>query len=83
MTNENKKKCREYVKKNGMTLITRISDMPCYFLSPKVTLLYEDMDGNPCLCEAVYKKDNQWKPAYFERVADGAVMVNCIAYRED
>lgn len=58
--------------------------MPSQFLDEPVELIYEDMDGYPCVCDAIYT-DNRENPMFnkpfFKREADGVRMMNCIAWR--
>jgi hypothetical protein len=82
MTDENIKRVREEVKRGGWEIIWLGAEMPCPFLDEPVFLLYEDMDGNPCICAAIYTRDRnqvEFRP-YFKR-DDGAKMVNCIAWK--
>ena len=84
MTTDNKRRVREEVERNGWTIIWIGAEMPCKFLDEVVNLLYEDMDGQPCICQAAYtydKKSFQHLP-YFKRVTDGSHMVNCIAWKK-
>ena len=82
MNADNRKKVRRIVEEEGWTVIWVGADMPCEFLDEPVYLLYEDMDGYPCICEAIYTFDREpyyYRP-YFKR-KDGARMVNCIAWK--
>lgn len=83
MTSENQKRVREEVENRGWTIIWVAADMPCAFLDEPVELLYEDMDGQPCICEAVYTYDkSEFRLNPYFRRTDGAKMVNCIAWRK-
>lgn len=83
MSPDNIKRVRKEVEENGWTIIWLGAEMPCAFLGDPVELLYEDMDGQPCVCEAVYTYDKdcfEFRP-YFRRT-DGAKMVKCIAWKK-
>ena len=87
MTDENKKRLREEVEIGGWTIIWAGAVMPCALLDEPCELLYEDMDGYVCQCDAIYTVDRSpysYKP-YF-RGTSGAVkdakMCNCIAWRK-
>ena len=82
MSPDNRKRVRKEVERNGWTIIWAGADMPCEFFDEPVMLLYEDMDGQPCVCEAIYTHDKnafEHRP-YFKRT-DGARMVQCIAWK--
>lgn len=84
MNIDNKKRVAKTVRDEGWTIIWVGAEMPCHFLDPCVLLMYEDMDGQPCICEAIYTYDKSeftHRP-YFKRKSDGARMVNCIAWKE-
>lgn len=83
MNPDNKKRVRKEVERGNWTIIWIGADMPCEFLNEKVELMYEDMDGQPCICEAVYTHDKNafTHTPYFKRT-DGARMMNCIAWRK-
>jgi hypothetical protein len=83
MSPDNIKQVRREVEENGWTIIWLGAEMPCAFLNDPVELLYEDMDGQPCVCEATYTYDKgcfEFRP-YFRRT-DGAKMVKCIAWKK-
>lgn len=59
--------------------------MPCAFLDEPVELIFEDMDGYPCVCDAIYTYGDSIGRVnahpYFQRSNDGTHMMNCIAWR--
>lgn len=60
MTGDMKKRCREIVEKDGWNRIGIIEDDPDVLLWNKtgaIELLYENMDGKPCICIATYIKE--------------------------
>ena len=82
MSPNNRKLVKKEVEQNGWTIIWVGADMPCEFFDEPVMLLYENMDGQPCVCEAIYTYDKnafEHRP-YFKRT-DGARMCNCIAWK--
>lgn len=83
MNDEYKKIVREKVDAENWNIIWIGGEMPCWLLDEPVELLYEDMDGYPCVCDAIYTSDRS-NPTmvvkYFKRY-DGARMMNCIAWR--
>lgn len=84
MNYDKRKVAREIVEKEGYTIIWVGAKMPCEFLDEKVELLFENMDGIICTCDAIYTYDKgsfRHTP-YFKRVPDGARMVNCIAWKK-
>lgn len=84
MGSDNRKKVRYEVERGNWTIIWVGADMPCAFLDEEVELLYEDMDGQPCICEAIYTCDPSPAPyaPYFKRKSDGIKMSYCIAWRK-
>lgn len=85
MTYENKKRLREEVKNGGWIIIWAGANMPCAYLDEPVELIYENMDGVPEVCDAVYTYGDGGSRMnavpFFKRVADGVHMANCIAWR--
>lgn len=81
MTDERKKKIRKIVERDGWTIIWACAPMPCAVLDEEVELMYEDMDGNACVCEARYTREHDWGAPRFIRCSDGARMGNLIAWR--
>lgn len=79
-----KKYCREKIKNEGWHRLGIIDDDPSSLLWGKnVMLMYENMDGDPCVCTATYIRDDWSK--YFRAVdgpAKGNRMANLIAYKE-
>ena len=56
MTEENKRKCRAEIDKGGWLTLGIIEPTPSPLLWDKeVEIMYEDMDGYPCTCNAIYK----------------------------
>jgi len=84
MTEENKRKCREIIEKESWNKIGVVEEKPsCLLWNKEVELMYEDMDGHPCKCNALYVHDlcND----YFKATtgpAKGNRMCGLIAYRE-
>lgn len=85
MTSENKKRLREVVEHGGWIIIWAGANMPCAYLDEPVALIYEDMDGCPAVCNAVYTYGDGGRRMnavpFFKRVPDGAHMMNCIAWK--
>ena len=75
---------RKIVNQDGWNIIWIGAKMPCEFFDEEVELLYEDMDGQPCICYAIYTYDKSgfYHNPYFQRKSDGAKMVQCIAWRK-
>ena len=85
MTEENKRRCREEIEKGGWHKLGIIEPDPSPLLWDKeVEIIYEDMDGQPCKCNAIYVYD-AFSSNYF-RATDGAAkgnrMCGVVAYRE-
>lgn len=84
MTEELKEKCRELIENEGWHRIGIIDPNPSPLLWNKnVKLMYENMDGRPCVCTALYYHDERRN--YFEAVsgpAKGNKMCNLIAFKE-
>ena len=83
MSPDNIKRLRHEVEHGGWIIIWAGANMPCQFLDESVELIYEDMDGRPAICNAIYTYDRGdllIKP-YFKRDADGVRMMNCVAWR--
>lgn len=85
MTEENKKRCREEIELRNWHKLGIIEENPSPLLwNKEVELMYEDMDGYPCVCNAIYVHDDFGR-IYFRAtngVASGNRMSSCIAYRE-
>lgn len=85
MTSENKKRLREEVEHGGWIIIWAGANMPCAYLDEPVELIYENMDGYPTVCNAVYTYGDGGSRMnavpFFKRVPDGVHMMNCIAWR--
>lgn len=78
MTSETKEKLRRKIESEGWNIIWACGEMPHW--DEKVELIYDDMDGHPCVCDAIYVRNKEIGFSYFER-ADGARMVKCIAWK--
>lgn len=83
MSPDNVKRLRHEVKHGAWIIIWAGANMPCEFLDEPVELIYEDMDGCPCICNAIYTYDrgSLLRTPYFKRDKDGVRMINCIAWR--
>lgn len=83
MSIDNRKRVAKIVKEEDWTIIWVGADMPCQLLDEQVLLMYEDMDGEPCICEAIYTYDRHYyqHEPYFKRISDGAHMMQCIAWK--
>lgn len=84
MNYDKRKTARDIVEKGRYTIIWVGADMPCEFLDEKVELIYENMDGVICACDAIYTYDKNafGHNPYFKRCSDGAHMVKCIAWKK-
>lgn len=83
MSPDNIKRLRHEVENGGWIIIWAGANMPIAILNEPVELIYEDMDGVPCKCDAIYtygENKNTFRIPFFERT-DGAHMLNCIAWR--
>ena len=84
MTEENKRKCRAEIEKGGWLKLGIIEPTPSPLLWDKeVEIMYEDMDGYPCTCNAIYKYSAFG--SYFIATngsAKGNRMCKVFAYRE-
>lgn len=82
MTQENIKRLRHEVEHGGWIIIWAGANMPIASLNEPVELIYENMDGVPEKCNAIYTYGNNMinRKPYFRR-DDGVCMVNCIAWR--
>lgn len=81
---DEKQRVRDEVERGGWTIIWVGAKMPCAFLNEEVELMFENMDGYACVCDAIYTCERQiigYTP-FFKRKSDGARMVNCIAFRK-
>ena len=84
MTSENKKICRDLIAKEGWNKLGIIEEDPSPLLwNEEVELMYEDMDGHPCRCKAIYEHD-AWHNCFVATngTAKGNRMSGCIAYKE-
>lgn len=87
MTEQDKECCREEIAKDGWHKVGQIEPEPDVLLwntDKEVRIIYEDMDGRPCMCNAVVKHD-LCGPTYFRATtgaAKGNRMSGVIAYRE-
>lgn len=85
MTSENKRLCRDLIEKEGWNKLGIIEENPSALLwNKEVELMYEDMDGQPCRCNAIYVH-KEFGQKYFQATngcAKGNRMSSCIAYRE-
>lgn len=79
MSPDNRKRLREEVENGGWIIIWAGANMPVAYLNEPVELIYENMDGQPEVCNAVYTYGDK-RFAHFRRT-DGVVMVKCIAWR--
>ena len=84
MNSENKRRCREEIEKRNWNKLGIVEEDPSPLLwNKEVELMYEDMDGQPCMCNAIYEHDS-FRSCF--RAIDGAAkgnrMSGCIAYRE-
>ena len=85
MNADDRERVRKIVDQDGWNIIWIGAKMPCEFLDEEVELLYEDMDGQPCICYAIYTYDKKRilpSPIFSEKKSDGAKMVRCIAWRK-
>lgn len=85
MTEQNKKICRDLIEKEGWSKLGIIEENPSPLLwNKEVELIYEDMDGQPCKCSAIYEHDSFGHTCF--RATNGAAKGNrmsaCIAYKE-
>lgn len=67
--------------KKNWNIIWYCGKMPFYPSNEKVQLIYENMDCDPAICDAIYTFYDRTKKPEFIRRGDGARMVNCIAWR--
>lgn len=84
MRSNNKIVIRQLVEKEGWTIIWPCGIMPNEYADEQVKLLFEDMDGYVCSCDAVYtynREDKLSHKPYFKRISDGAKMINCLAWK--
>ena len=86
MTEQDKDRCREEISKGGWHRVGQIEPEPDVLLWNKgkeVRIIYEDMDGRPCMCNALVKHENG--STYFRSTsgaAKGNRMCGVIAYKE-
>lgn len=85
MTNEKKKIVREKMEREGWHRYGIIDEDPDVLLwNKEMEIMYENMDGEPCQCKAIY----QCKPAQWTGFiattgpAKGNYMGKVFAYRE-
>ena len=84
MSPDNIKRLRHEVEHGGWVIIWAGANMPSQFLDEPVELIYEDMDGCPCVCDAIYTYNGEnpaFNKPFFKREKDGVRMMNCIAWR--
>lgn len=83
MSPDNIKYLRHEVEHGGWIVIWAGANMPCGLLDEPVELIYENMDGVPMVCDAIYTygENASFGKPYFKRTADGMHMINCIAWR--
>lgn len=85
MNEENKRRCRKEIELRNWNKLGIIEESPsCLLWNKEVELMYEDMDGQPCTCKAIYVHES-FSPYYFKAtsgMAKGNRMSGCIAYRE-
>lgn|GEM_PF-855855 len=75
MTEERKEQMRELIQKEGWNRYGQIDPSPTPLIwNKEVEILYEDMDGYPCRCRAVYEHHSFGKD-YF-RAMDGPAKGN-------
>ena len=84
MNADDRERVRKIVDQDGWNIIWIGAKMPCEFFDEEIELLYEDMDGQPCICYAIYTYDKSgfYHSPYFQRKSDGAKMGRCIAWRK-
>ena len=85
MTEEMKEKCREEIERGGWHKWGIIEPKVDPLSWDKVLdLMYEDMDGNPCICRAIYERQvaNSWFFRAIDGAAKGNRMSGVIAWRE-
>ena len=87
MTEQDKERCREEIVNRGWNRVGQIDPEPDILLWNKdeeVKIIYEDMDGRPCMCNAVVVHDF-CGTTYFRATtgaAKGNRMSGVIAYKE-
>ena len=85
MNNEYRKRCREFIAKDGWKRYGIIDEPPSILdVGKEFEIMYEDMDGNPCLCSAVWEKTNVMGQRRFKAIdgmAKGNWMSAVFAYR--
>ena len=86
MNSEYRKRCREYISKDGWKRYGIIDEPPSILdVGTEFEIMYEDMDGEPCLCSAVWEKTNVMGQRRFKAIdgmAKGNWMSAVFAYRE-
>ena len=84
MTEKNKAKMRKLIVDQGWNRYGQIEPIPSPLIWDKeVEILYEDMDGYPCQCRAIYVH-NSFSPDYFlalDSPAKGNRMRGVFAWR--
>lgn len=87
MTYENKKRVRDFIAQDkNWVIVDGIlgENISALVWDKKVEIIYMDMDGNPCTCEALCYPPKFTHDAYFRATngeAEGNKMCNVIAYR--
>lgn len=87
MTDQDKARCREEISKGGWHKVGQIEPEPSIMLwntDKEVRIIYENMDGKPCMCNAVVVHSSCGF-TYFKATngdAKGNKMSGVIAYRE-
>lgn len=85
MMEENKERCRKEIEKGGWHKLGFIEPNPsCLLWNKEVEIMYQDMDGYPCTCNAILVHDSFCND-YFRAIngaAKGNRMSAVIAYRE-
>ena len=83
MTEDNKARCREEIERRNWNRVGIIEPEPILFWDKEVSIIYENMDGQPCMCKALVKHENG--NTYFRATngdAKGNRMCGVIAYKE-
>jgi hypothetical protein len=87
MTEYDKERCRSEILKRNWIRVSQIDPEPDVLLwntDKEVRIIYEDMDGQPCMCNAVVIHD-VGGPVYFRATTGPAIcnrMSGVIAYKE-
>lgn len=85
MNDEYRRRCREFIAKDGWKRYGIIDEPPSILdVGKEFEIMYEDMDGKPCLCSAVWEKTNVMGQRRFKAIdgmAKGNWMSAVFAYR--